>query len=144
MLSQLWAMKQGARTVSKYEAKFNCLVKFARGGIRDDEATKMQKFRDGLNLDLQLDVQGMEIATLGDLINKVKSKEEVRNKIKAQDEQKKSSLGKRPFGAFLETKKFEAGSGSGAGKKPAYEKAQGQVSSQGQGQGGSGGGSKRE
>ena len=86
----------------------------------------------------------MEIATLGDLINKVKSKEEVRTKIKAQDEQQKSSLGKRPFGAFLESKKLEAGSGSGAGKKPMYEKAQGQVSSQGQGQGGSDAGSKRE
>ena len=32
-------------------AEFNRLVKFAPGGIRDDEATKMQKFRDGLNLD---------------------------------------------------------------------------------------------
>ena len=87
----------------------------------------MQKFRDGLNLDLQLDVQGLEIATLGDLINKVKSKEEVRTKIQAQDEQQKSSLGKRPFGAFLESKKFEVGSGSGAGKKLTFEKAQGQV-----------------
>ena len=83
MLSQLWALKQRTRTVAEYEAEFNRLVKFAPGGIRDDEATKMQKFRDGLNLDLQLDVQGLEIATLGDLINKVKSKEEVRTKIKA-------------------------------------------------------------
>ena len=67
----------------EYEAEFNRLVKFSPGAIRDDEATKMQKFRGGLNLDLQLDIQGMEIATLGDLINKVKSKEEVRTKIKA-------------------------------------------------------------
>ena len=48
-------------------------MKFATGRIKDDEATKMQKFRDGLSLDLQLDVQGMEVATLGDMINKVKS-----------------------------------------------------------------------
>ena len=52
MLSQLWALKQGTRTVAEYEAELNRLVKFAPGGIRDDEATKMQKFRDGLNLDL--------------------------------------------------------------------------------------------
>ena len=42
--------------MAEYEAEFNGLVKFAPGGIRDDEATKMQKFRGGPNLDLQLDV----------------------------------------------------------------------------------------
>ena len=39
----------------EYEAEFNRLVKFALDGIRDGKATKMQKFRDGLDLDLQLD-----------------------------------------------------------------------------------------
>ena len=46
----------------------------------------MQKFRDGLNLELQLDVHGYKVTTLGALVNKAKSMEEVHNKINAQAE----------------------------------------------------------
>ena len=83
MLSQLWALKQGNRSVAEYEAEFNRLMKFAPGGIRDQELTNIQKFRDGLNLELQLDTQGHDGTTLGDLINKAKDIEAVTNKMKA-------------------------------------------------------------
>ena len=33
MLRQLWAFKQGSRTVAEYEAEFNRLMKFAPAGI---------------------------------------------------------------------------------------------------------------
>ena len=52
MLGQLWALKQGSTTVAEYEAEFNRLMKFALAGIRQDEETKVQKFRDGLNMEL--------------------------------------------------------------------------------------------
>ena len=46
MVSQLWALKQGNKSVSEYEAEFNQLVKFSPGSTRDNERIKMQKFRD--------------------------------------------------------------------------------------------------
>ena len=52
MLSQLLVHKQGAKSLSEYEYEFNWLIKFAPEGIRDHEQTKIQEFRDGLNLDL--------------------------------------------------------------------------------------------
>ena len=63
--------------------EFNRLVKFTPEGIGDNKRTKMQKFKDCLNLELQLDVRGYEVTTLGALVKKAKSMEEVRNKIKA-------------------------------------------------------------
>ena len=60
---------------------FNRLVKFSHGRIRDNERTKIQKFRDGLSLELQHNAQGFDVTPLGDLINKAKSREEVGNKM---------------------------------------------------------------
>ena len=51
MLGQLLALQQGNRTVAEYEAGFNQLVKFTPEGIRNNEKTMMQKFRDGMNLE---------------------------------------------------------------------------------------------
>ena len=62
--------------------------------------TKIQKFRDGLSLELQHDTQGFDVATLGDLINKAKMMEEVRVKMKVQEDTQKSVMGKRSFGSF--------------------------------------------
>ena len=58
MLSQLWALKQGNKTVTEYEADFNRLVKFSPDGFKDNELMKIKKFRDGLSLELQHDVRG--------------------------------------------------------------------------------------
>ena len=77
MLGQLLALQQGNRTVTEYEAEFNWLVKFTPEGIRDNERTKIQKFQDGMNLELQLDVRACEGTTLGALVNKAKAMEEV-------------------------------------------------------------------
>ena len=85
MLSCLWALKQGNRSVSNYEAEFNRLVKFVPQEIRNSEGTKIQWFRNGLNLELQHDIQGFEMDTLGALVHKAKSMEEIRGKIKAQN-----------------------------------------------------------
>ena len=95
--------------VAKYEAEFNRLMKFSPTGIREDEETKVQKFKDGLNLELQLDTQNLEATTLGDIVNKAKATEEVRNKMKVQDDAQKSVLGKRSYGSY-EPRKFEVGS----------------------------------
>ena len=70
---------------------------------------KIQRFRDGMNLKLQHDIQGFEIDTLRDLVKKVKSMEEIRGKIKAQNEPQKSGLGKRCYGSH-ELRQFEVGS----------------------------------
>ena len=51
--------------------------------------------------------------------------EEIRGKIKAQNEPQKSELGKRSFGTY-EPRQFEAGSSLGPIKKSMFEKAQGQ------------------
>ena len=128
ILGQLLALQQGNKTVAEYEAEFNRLVKFTPDGIRDNERTKMQKFRDGMNLELQLDVRGCDVTILSTLVNKAKAMEEVRDKMKAKDR----SLGRRCFGSFKE-RKFEAGFGSGSSKKLTYEKSptQDQGSSQG-------------
>ena len=50
------------------------------------------------------------MATLGDIANKAKATEEVRNKMKVQDDAQKSVLGKRSY-VSCEPRKFEAGSG---------------------------------
>ena len=42
----------------------------------------MQKFKHGLNLELQLDVRRCKVTTLGALVDKAKSIEEVKNKMK--------------------------------------------------------------
>ena len=84
----------------------------------------------GLQLDLQHDLRVLEVTALGELINKAKAVEEVRGKIKAQDEGQRGVLGKRSYNVY-EPKKFEAGSSSGPSKKFTYEKPQ----NQGQGQG---------
>ena len=100
MLSRLWALKQGSQSVSDYEVEFNHLVKFVPQEIRNSEGTKIQQFRDGLNLELQHDIQGFEIATLRAFVQKAKSMEEIRGKIKAQNEPQRSGLGKRSFGTY--------------------------------------------
>ena len=103
-------------------------MKFTPEGIRDNERTKMQKFRDWMNIDLQPGVRGCDVTTLGVLVNKAKAMEEVRDKMKAND----GSSGKRSFDSF-EGRKFEARSGSGSSKTSTYEKSstQDQGSSQG-------------
>ena len=62
------------------------MVKFVPQEIRNSEETKIQQFHDGLNLELQHDIQGFEIDTLRALFHKAKSMEEIRGKIKAQNE----------------------------------------------------------
>ena len=58
----------------------------------------MQKFKDGLSLELQHDVHGFDLPTLGELVNKAKAMEEIRETIKAQKSSQKGMLGKRSFG----------------------------------------------
>ena len=123
MLSQLWALKQGSKTVTEYEADFNRLVKFSPDGFRDNELMKIKKFRDGLSLELQHDVRGFEITTMGELVTKARMMEELRNKIKIQDNASKSVLGRRSFGYFRR-KNYESDLGSGFGKKAVIEKIQ--------------------
>ena len=45
-------------------------------------------------------MQGLELDSLGALINKAKMMEESRNHVKAEKELVKSSLGKRSFGSY--------------------------------------------
>ena len=57
MLGQFLSLRQGNRSVAEYEAEFNKLVKFTPEGIRDSDRAKIQKFKDGLNVELHHDVQ---------------------------------------------------------------------------------------
>ena len=52
-------------------------MKFTPEGIKDSDRAKIQKFKDGLSLELQHDMQGFKVETLGALINKAKSMEEI-------------------------------------------------------------------
>ena len=76
MFSQLLTLRQGYRSVAEYEAEFNKLIRFVPEGIRDHERTKIKKFRDGLNLELQHDIKLCDFDTLGALVNKAKMMEE--------------------------------------------------------------------
>ena len=107
--------------MADYEAEFNHLVKFTPPGIWDSEGTKLQRFRDGLNLELQHDVQGFEMTTLEALVSNVKSMEEIRNKMRIQEDTQKSGSGKWPYGSF-EPKKYEVGLSSGPSKRIAFER----------------------
>ena len=49
----------------EYEAEFNRLVKFTLEDIKDSDRAKIQKFKNGLNVGLQHDVQGFEIDDFG-------------------------------------------------------------------------------
>ena len=104
MLGQLLSLQQGSQPVGEYEATINQLVKFTSDRIRDNEQMKMQKFRDGMNLELQLDVRGCEVTTLGALVNKAKAMEEVRDKMKAKDASQKGSLGEEILRVFRRKK----------------------------------------
>ena len=99
------------------------MIEFSLERIRDSKRTKIQKFIDGLNLELQHDVQGYEVTTLGALVNKAKPMVEIKSKIKAQDDLQKGSLGQRSFGYF-ENKKFKTGSSLRRNKKPMVNKIQ--------------------
>ena len=125
MFSQLLTLRQGYRSVAEYEAEFNKLIWFVPEGIRDHERTKIKKFRDGLNLELQHDIKLCDFDTLGALVNKAKMMEESREKLKAQKGKIKATIGKRPFSS-PGTRKFEAGSGSGSNKKQMMMKPQNQ------------------
>ena len=131
MFSQLLTLRQGYRSVAEYEAEFNKLIRFIPEGIRDHERTKIKKFRDGLNLELQHDIKLCDFDTLRALVNKAKVMEESREKLKAQKGKVKATLGKRPFSS-PGTRKFEAGSGLGSNKRQMMMKLQNQGQNQNQ------------
>ena len=56
--------------------EFNKLVKFTPEGIKDSNRAKIQKFKIGLHVELQHDVEGFELDDFRLLVNKVKFMEE--------------------------------------------------------------------
>ena len=98
MLGQLLSLQQGDKSLAEYEMEFNRLIKFTPPEIKDNERTRVQKFRDGLNLKLQHDTQGHDLTTLGALVNKAKMMEETRDKLKAQKNRQKGITGKDLLG----------------------------------------------
>ena len=52
MLGLLLPLQQGDKSVTEYKMEFNRQIKFTPPGIKDNERTRVQKFRDGLNLKL--------------------------------------------------------------------------------------------
>ena len=108
-----------------YKVEFNCLINLTPQGIKDSKRTKVQNFSDGLNLELQHDIQGFELTNLGALVHKAKLMEEVMDKIKVQKYWQKAILGKRLFGPYR-SKKFKVESSLGSSNKPTLEKSQNQ------------------
>ena len=51
-MDQFLSLRQENRSVVGYESEFNKLVKFTPEGIRDSDRAKIQKFKDGLNVEL--------------------------------------------------------------------------------------------
>ena len=71
------------------------------------------------------------MTTLGALVSKVKSMEEIRSKMRIQEDTHRSGLGKRPYGSF-ELKKYEADSSFGPSKRMTFERTLTASSSQSQ------------
>ena len=66
-------------------------------------------------------MQGFELDDFGALVSKVKLMEESCVRLKEKKAWDKGALGKRSYGSYS-SGYFEAGSSSGARKKPMYEK----------------------
>jgi hypothetical protein len=87
-LKELLALKQGSDTVYEYAKKFNALCQYG-GHHVDNDAKKIERFRDGLNGDLYERLNLYEPNNYQDLVNKAISQEDAM--IKALKERKRQA-----------------------------------------------------
>jgi hypothetical protein len=78
-MKELLALKQGSDTVYEYSKKFNALCQYG-GHHVDDDAKKIECFRDGLNGDLYERLNLYEPNNYQDLVNKAVSQEDAMTK----------------------------------------------------------------
>jgi hypothetical protein len=83
----LLALKQGSDTVYEYAKKFNALCQYG-GHHVDNDAKKIERFRDGLHGDLYERLNLYEPNSYQDLVNKAISQEDAMSKaLKARKRQ---------------------------------------------------------
>jgi hypothetical protein len=78
-MKELLALKQGFDTVSEYTKKFNALCQYG-GHHVDNNAKKIERFRDGLHEDLYERLNLYEPNNYQDLVNKAISQEDAMSK----------------------------------------------------------------
>jgi hypothetical protein len=87
-MKELLALKQGADTVYEYEKKFHALCQYG-GHHVDNDAKKIERFRDGLHGDLYERLNLYEPNSYQDLVNKAISHEDAMSK--AQRDRKRQA-----------------------------------------------------
>ena len=69
MTSDWLNLKHGNKIVDEYELKFSCLLCFTSEGYRDNERMKVQKFQNGLSLEIRHDVKMFKLTTLSAVVH---------------------------------------------------------------------------
>jgi hypothetical protein len=87
-MKELLALKQGSDTVYEYAKKFNALCQYG-GHHVDNDAKKIERFRDGLHGDLYERLNLYEPNSYQDLVNKAISEEDAMSK--AQKDRKRQA-----------------------------------------------------
>jgi hypothetical protein len=87
-MKELLALKQGSDTVYEYAKKFNALCQYG-GHHVDNNAKKIERFRDGLHGDLYERLNLYELNNYQDLVNKAISQEDAMSK--AQSDRKRQA-----------------------------------------------------
>jgi hypothetical protein len=87
-MKELLALKQGSNTVYEYAKKFNALCQYG-GHHVDNDAKKIEHFRDGLHGDLYERLNLYEPNNYQDLVNKAISQEDALSK--AQRDRKRQA-----------------------------------------------------
>jgi hypothetical protein len=78
-MKELLALKQGTDTVYEYAKKFNALCQYGRHHV-DNDANKIERFRDGLHGDLYERLSLYEPNNYQELVNKAISQEDATSK----------------------------------------------------------------
>jgi hypothetical protein len=87
-MKELLALKQGSDTVYEYAKKFNALQQYG-GHHVDNDAKKIERFRDGLHGDIYERINLYEPNSYQDLVNKAISQEDAMTK--AQKDRKRQA-----------------------------------------------------
>ena len=73
--------------MDEYELEFSCLLRFASEGYIDNEKMKVQKFQNGLNLEIRHDVKIFKLTTLSVVVHKARVVERNKAEYRKQQQQ---------------------------------------------------------
>ena len=111
MTCEWLCLKQDNKTVDEYEREFSRLLRFAREGYRENERMMAQKFQNGLNPEIHLDVKMFELTTLVAMVHKTRVIKRNKLECKKKTPAKSQYLGKRPAFSSPSTQSYGQSSG---------------------------------